>query len=156
MPQEIEVKYIVRTVPGNLNQYRNEKIRQGYIVAEEGANVVRIRQKGEGYFLTVKGVGHLSREETEIRLSFEQFEALWPLTDGKRLEKIRYYIDQEDFLIELDIFEGFLDGLKVAEVEFESEEEAETFVPPTWFDREVTWDSRYKNSKLALFGKPQK
>jgi len=154
MPREIEVKYLVRDLPGDLGQYRNEKIRQGYIVAESGENVVRIRQKGKKYFLTVKGEGNFSREETEISLSSSQFEALWPVTHGKRLEKTRYYIEYGGFVIELDVFEGVLEGLIVAEVEFESEEDAKSFFPPVWFGREVTWDSRYQNSKLVLNGKP--
>lgn len=156
MPREIEVKYLVVKLPDNLEQYRSEKIRQGYIVAEEGENVVRIRQKGEGFFLTVKSSGHFSRDETEISLAREQFEALWPLTEGKRLEKTRRFIEYGRFLIELDIFEGSLAGLAIAEAEFDAEDDAASFVPPEWFGREVTWDGRYQNNRLALFGKPEK
>lgn len=155
MGREIEVKYRVKRLPADIHLAKNEKIRQGYLVAGETENVVRIRQKGEGYFLTVKGSGHLSRSETEIALNREQFDALWPLTDGKRIEKTRFYFDYADRLIELDVFEEKLEGLQIAEVEFESEESVATFVPPDWFGVEVTFDSRYQNNNLALRGKPE-
>ena len=155
MGREIEVKYRVKRLPADIHSAKKEKIRQGYLVAGETENVVRIRQKGEGFFLTVKGSGHLSRSETEIVLNREQFDALWPLTDGKRIEKTRFYFDYADRLIELDIFEEKLEGLQIAEVEFESGELAAAFVPPDWFGAEVTFDSRYQNNNLALKGKPE-
>jgi adenylate cyclase len=96
----------------------------------------------------------MSRREVEIELRQDQFEELWPLTEGKRVEKTRYFIEHAPYTIELDVFEGDLEGLVVAEVEFGSEEEAEKFTPPDWFVKEVTWDSRYQNSNLARFGMP--
>ena len=50
---------------------------------------------------------------------------------------------------ELDIFGGVLDGLYFIEVEFESEEDAENFVPPVWFGENVSDDKRYANSYLS-------
>ena len=55
--------------------------------------------------------------------------------------------------VELDVYRGLLEGLVVAEVEFESAEENRRFSPPTWFGDEVTNDKHYKNSSLALHGK---
>jgi CYTH domain-containing protein len=52
------------------------------------------------------------------------------------------------------VYSGALTGLMVAEVEFPSEEAARAFVPPAWFGREVTNDSRYKNRRLATEGLP--
>jgi adenylate cyclase len=154
MPSEIEVKYLVKQPLRSLDGYRYESIRQGYIVALQNENTVRIRLKGDRYYLTIKGVGMMSRREVELELAREQFEELWPLTEGRRIEKTRYYIDWPPHLIELDLFEGNLKGLVMAEVEFDTEEDVEQFVPPDWFDREVTWDSRYQNSNLAKLGKP--
>ena len=54
--------------------------------------------------------------------------------------------------MEIDIFLGALYGLKICEVEFSTEEEAKSFVPPVWFGAEVTNDSRFKNKNLALKG----
>jgi CYTH domain-containing protein len=53
-------------------------------------------------------------------------------------------------VIELDIFEGNLQGLIIAEVEFKNEKDAEEFVYPAWFRGavDVTLDHRYKNQSL--------
>ena len=85
----------------------------------------------------------------------EQFNTLWPLTRDRRIEKIRYSIPYQDNIIELDVFQGELEGLCLAEVEFESEESASIFQPPEWFGEDVTADERYKNKNLALYGRPR-
>ena len=56
--------------------------------------------------------------------------------------------------MELDIFEGDLAPLKLAEVEFETKEEAESFLPPKWFGKDVTFSSDYHNSTLSRVGLP--
>ena len=53
------------------------------------------------------------------------------------------------YIIEIDKYCSRLDGLIVAEVEFETEEEANLFALPEWFGREVTYDKRFKNKNLA-------
>jgi len=99
----------------------------------------------------VKGTGGLSRVEEEVRLSREQFESLWPLTEGRRIEKTRHTLPGG---VEVDVYDGSLTGLVVAEIEFASEEESAAFVPPDWFGAEVTDDPRYKNRALAVGGRP--
>ena len=78
-----------------------------------------------------------------------------PLTEGKRIEKIRYEIEYETSLIELDIYRGSLEKLITAEVEFKTESESTKFQTPSWFGREITDDKRYKNKNLALYGIPK-
>jgi adenylate cyclase len=152
--QEIERKFIIRSTPFLLNKYPFENIRQGYLVTSVEGSEVRVRQKGDQFFLTVKkGVG-LERQETEISISEAQFEKLYQATAGERVEKKRYVIQDKDFVIELDIFEGNLKGLIVAEVEFKSVDESKAYRPPAWFDREVTEDKKYKNQNLAKHGLP--
>jgi CYTH domain-containing protein len=56
--------------------------------------------------------------------------------------------------VELDVYEADLEGLKVAEVEFPSEDEAGNFQPPDWIGEEVTGDERYLNETLATRGRP--
>lgn len=154
MSLEIERKYLVYKLPDNLENYKSYEIQQGYIVAFEEIEV-RVRKKGNKFFQTIKSSGNLKREENEIDLSEKQFYKLWPLTEGKRIEKTRYEIPFCDWLIELDIYSGELNGLIVAEVEFANEEESKSFKPPTWFKMEVTKDKRYKNKNLSLYGSPQ-
>ncbi|MGH7884656.1 MAG: CYTH domain-containing protein [Thermodesulfobacteriota bacterium] len=154
MSVEIERKFIVIRPPDNLKNYKSEEINQGYIVISEDIEV-RLRKKGNKFYQTVKSTGDLKRNEVEIELSEKQFEKLWPLTAGKRLEKVRYEIPNGNNLIELDIYCGLLNALVTAEVEFETEQESKTFLPPTWFGKDVTRDNRYKNKNLSLKGLPK-
>ncbi|MEQ9618811.1 MAG: CYTH domain-containing protein [Deltaproteobacteria bacterium] len=153
MNREIERKFLVVKPPPELNKYPNHRIEQGYIAVTDDLEV-RLRKKGDQYYQTVKSDGGLVRREVEIELSRDQFEALWPMTEGKRIEKTRYEIEYEGFLIELDIYSGNLHGLKVAEVEFKTEDQSKTFIPPDWLGAEVTDDKRYKNKYLSLHGIP--
>lgn len=90
----------------------------------------------------------MRRAEVNVPLSAEQFNELWPLVDGI-IEKTRHDLEVGGHLIEVDVYGGKLDGLVVAEVEFPSEREAASFVPPSWFAREVTDDGQYRNAALA-------
>jgi CYTH domain-containing protein len=98
----------------------------------------------------------MKRHEMEIELLEKQFVDLWPGTEGRRVEKKRFYIPEGNAIIELDIYLGDLEGLMTAEVEFKTQLEADAFALPSWFDREITQDERYKNKNLALAGLPEK
>jgi adenylate cyclase len=156
MNKEIERKFLVKQLPDNLHQYPSTQITQGYLAITEDGTEVRLRKKGDRYFQTVKSGFGLQRGEAEIEISEDQFEKLWWMTEGKRIEKVRFEIDHSGMKIELDIYSGFLNGLIVAEVEFPSIEQAKSFVPPSWISREVTEDERYKNRNLVLYGIPDK
>jgi adenylate cyclase len=56
--------------------------------------------------------------------------------------------------IELDVYEDELEGFVIAEVEFDSEQQADDFEPPAWFGREVTGEDAYMNRSLATRGPP--
>lgn len=155
MAKEIERKFLIHHFPPSVTkECQPVDIRQGYITDDPSGQQVRIRSKGDKYFLTVKGRGDLEREEVEVELSEKQFSTLWPLTEGKRLRKQRYEIPYSEHTIELDIFEGKLAGLKMAEVEFTSARESAELRLPDWFGKELTYDYRYTNSQLARSGKP--
>jgi len=154
MAREVERKFLVSHIPASVtHRLRPQQIRQGYITKDPSGQQVRIRSKGNYYYLTVKGKGTLERDEVEIALSSEQFEDLWPLTQGRRIQKKRYEIPYQGHSIELDIFEGTLAGLIIAEIEFYSAERSLDLEVPEWFDQEVTYDLRYANSQLANSGK---
>jgi adenylate cyclase len=115
-----------------------------------------VRRRAGRAALTVKSGGGRSRVEEELEIEPERFDRLWPLTEGRQIEKTRYEIDADGGLtIELDVYGGALAGLVVAEVEFDSEDGADAFDPPAWFTREVTEDARYKNQRLACDGAPE-
>lgn len=101
----------------------------------------------------------LVREEIEVSLNEEEFERLWPLTEGRRVQKVRtsrFLLKPGGETLEacLDDFRGALNGLSMVEVEFGSEEEAAAYVPPPFFGREVTGDPRYRNDSLADAPRP--
>lgn len=150
---EIERKFLVRELP-ELTDVKQEKIVQGYLAVDSDGTEVRLRHKGDKYFLTVKtGAGEM-RGEIEQEIPAALFDVYWPATEGKRLEKTRYFLDYQNHVIELDLYEGRLEGLQVAEVEFDSEAESAAFAPPGWFGREITIEQAYKNQSLALHGRP--
>ncbi|MEY8842992.1 CYTH domain-containing protein [Cribrihabitans sp. XS_ASV171] len=154
MGQEIERKFLVAVEP-DLSEARSAEIRQGYLTAPGDSVELRLRQKGERYFLTLKGEGGVVRREDEAEISAEVFDAFWPATEGRRVEKTRYTGAVPGGLdYEFDVFAGALDGLSMVEVEFPDEEAASDFIPPAWFGDEVTEDTRYKNRALAIDGRP--
>ncbi len=151
---EIERKFLVIRRPVTLKPHASFPIRQGYISV--GMNQeIRLRHREECYFLTVKEGQGLTRKEVEVELEAAQFERLWPLTQGKRVEKVRHLVVHGDHVLELDVYRDDLAGLCLVEVEFGSAAAAKDFQPPDWFGREVTMDERYKNKHLALHGRPE-
>ncbi|NOD91264.1 CYTH domain-containing protein [Ruegeria sp. HKCCD4884] len=154
MSKEIERKFLVATLP-DLSSAQKAVVRQGYLTAPDDSTELRLRQKNEAFFLTLKGGGGLVRVEREAQITEEQFETFWPETEGRRVEKERYTGRLPDGLMfELDIFSGDLASLRLVEVEFDSEEDAAAFVPPDWFGADVTEDKRYKNKTMATEGIP--
>ena len=66
------------------------------------------------------------------------------------IRKFRYAILHGAYTVELDIFQGELEGLCYAEVEFSSEEEALSFQPLEWFSEELTGERGYSNAELSF------
>ena len=151
--QEVERKWLVSELP-HLTGLEGKEVIQGYIAVTSDGTEVRVRQKGDTYFQTIKSDGGLVRGEIEIELTKDQYDRLWEATAGRRLEKTRYEIPVGDLKIELDVYRGNLAGLIVAEVEFSSVRDSEQFSQPSWFGQEVTENKGYKNKNLALKGVP--
>ncbi len=156
--REIERKWLVKSIPENLEEFPCLKIEQAYLNASP---TVRVRLENDRCYLTYKGAhdtpgnSDLSHSEFNLPLDASAYEHLKEKRDGILLCKKRYVIPYSDGLhIELDVFEGELSPLVLAEVEFPTEEAALSFTGPDWFAEDVTSDVRYKNSTLALRGKP--
>lgn len=144
---EIERKYLVKQLPADLETYPYKDIEQGYLNTNP---VVRIRRSNDNYSLTYKGKGLMVREEYNLPLNQESFLHLKEKIDGRLIKKRRYLIPYgESYTIELDIFSGELAPLQLAEVEFSSEADANTFLPPEWFGEDVTFSTKYHNSTLS-------
>ncbi len=157
---EIERKYLVRTLPEDLEQYPHVEIEQAYLCTSP---TLRIRRMGDDYILTVKE--HLStsssaihNREEEFALSAENYRSLLSKCDSGHVSKTRYRIDLRrqmkdgayvGLVAELDIFHGRHQGLLLVEVEFPNSQIADSFVPPSWFGEDVSCDPHYRNSYLA-------
>ena len=147
MAQEIERKFLVI---GDFKSqaFEQSRIVQGYISSARGRTVrVRIRN-GRGY-LTIKGASNesgTSRYEWEKELSLHEAEELMKLCEPGVIDKTRYLVRSGKHIFEVDEFYGENEGLIVAEVELNAEDEA--FVKPSFIGQEVTGHVRYYNSQL--------
>jgi CYTH domain-containing protein/CHAD domain-containing protein len=149
---EIERKFLVEEMPRA--ESGQTVIEQGYLALDEGAEV-RLRRAGGELLLTAKSGHGEVREEVEVAIEPHAFEALWPLTAGRRVRKVRHYVPlAAERRAEVDVYAGPLDGLRTAEIEFDSRAEADRFVPPAWLGAELTGDERYANRSLATVGLP--
>jgi adenylate cyclase len=150
---EIERKFLLAGVPATMRLAPREPIRQGYL-ALDGDTEVRVRITPKRAVLTIKAGRGAVRAEEEVELDKRRGDALWELTEGRRVQKTRRRVRVGDAVVEVDEYAGALDGLVVAEVEFADEEASRAFQPPSWFEREVTDDWRYSNRSLASDGIP--
>ena len=146
---EIERKFLPDKLPA-LDGYEKKRIEQGYLCVDP---VVRIRRSDDEYYMTYKSRGLVAREEYNLPLNKAAYEHLKPKCDGKFIEKDRYLIPlgdgYEGLTVELDIFDGAMKGLVLAEVEFESVDQADSFTPPEWLGKDVTGDPHYYNSNMS-------
>jgi adenylate cyclase len=155
MGTEIERKFLVATPPAQDDLGSGVHYRQGYL-AGEGDVECRVRIAPGGAWITIKAGRGLARTEVELPVPLEEAEALWPHTAGRRLEKVRHRVPVEGGVAEVDRYGGDLDGLWVVEVEFETEEDAARFVPPSWFGADVSNDPDWTNGALARRGRPDR
>ncbi|MHC9292538.1 CYTH domain-containing protein [Mycobacterium sp. LTG2003] len=156
---EVERKFLVdpRGLPADVDQQAERRLvlKQGYLAVAADGSETRVRSTDDASFeLTVKSAGDLVRGESTVPITREMFEALWPKSEGARIEKTRLRIPHGPHTIELDVYAGTLDGLVVAEVEFTDEDDAAAFAVPEWFALDVTSDKAYKNKNLATEGRP--
>jgi adenylate cyclase len=149
---EVERKFVLSSLP---ELPPGRRIEQGYVALDPAGAEVRVRRKGAAHTLTVKSGAGLVRGEEELALQAEDFARLWPLTEGRRVVKTRHDVDLGDGLkAEVDVYEGALEGLLTAEIEFPDEAAARAFEAPQWLGRDVTGDKRYANQSLAVHGRP--
>ena len=152
---EIERKFLIKEMP-NLENVESKEICQGYLNVDSEP-ILRIRKYGLEYFLTYKYKNQISESskansciEYELPITEKAYNNLSRKIEGIIINKTRYYIKLNDKLTaEVDIFHDELDGLNIVEVEFSSIEEANAFIVPNWFGKEVSHDKKYRNSSLA-------
>ena len=145
--QEIERKFLVKG-DGWRGRAEGVLFRQGYIARTQD-RTVRVRVAGEDGTLTIKYRGEgIARSEFEYSIPLDEAQALLDgLDSGEVIEKMRFTFEQNGDVWEVDEFMGANEGLIVAEIELESEEQA--FVKPEWLGEEVSKVSRYLNVELS-------
>ncbi len=147
MAQEIERKFLVK---GDFKKdaSKETRITQGYL-SSVPERTVRVRIKGDKGFITIKGIGSASgasRFEWEKEIPVAEVESLLQICEPGVIDKTRYLVKSGNHTFEVDEFYGENQGLVVAEVELQAEDES--FVKPSWLGQEVTGDTRYYNSML--------
>ncbi|MBC1236556.1 CYTH domain-containing protein [Nostoc sp. 2RC] len=149
MAKEIERKYLVIGDEWR-HLAKGSVYRQGYIPTQDKVTV-RVRIVGEKGYLTIKGpTVQYSRLEFEYPIPVEDAqEMLETLCQRPFIEKIRYQIQSDGLIWEIDEFEGVNKGLILAEVELSDENQQIEL--PAWIGKEVSDDSRYYNSNLVKY-----
>ncbi|MGD9056126.1 MAG: CYTH domain-containing protein [Desulfobacterales bacterium] len=144
MAKEIERKFRVKE--GYWRSAKGTTYRQGYLNSVK-ERVVRVRIINDRGYLTIKGltVG-ATRLEFEYEIPRRDAEQLLDICEKPLIEKTRFKVEEGGFIWEIDEFFGENQGLIVAEVELESEDQ--DFPRPDWVLEEVTGDPRYFNSNL--------
>ncbi|EAZ96691.1 hypothetical protein FBBAL38_04690 [Flavobacteria bacterium BAL38] len=148
---EIERKFLV--VNTNFIAESSERFRivQGYLNSNP-ERTVRVRIKGEKGYITIKGKGNesgLTRFEWEKEIAISEAEALLQLCENGVIDKTRYNVRFDNHLFEIDVFTGENEGLIVAEIELQSENE--NFSKPSWLGKEVTSEEKYYNAYLSNY-----
>lgn len=149
---EVERKFLV-TGDFKEQAVSSTHITQGYI-ASGGGRTVRVRIRGDKGYLTIKGPSNkagLARFEWEKEIPRHEAEALMTICEPGIIEKTRWLVPSADgrHTWEVDVFEGENEGLVMAEIELESEDD--TFEKPHFIGKEVTGDRRFYNSHMRRY-----
>jgi adenylate cyclase len=146
---EIERKFLVVNDAYREASFKKERIVQGFL-SSVPERTVRIRIIGHSGFITVKGIGNTTgttRFEWEKEISLSDAERLLSICEPGKIDKLRYFVKAGEHVYEIDDFTGENQGLVVAEIELQEENEA--FEKPDWLGEEVTGQVQYYNSYLA-------
>ncbi len=147
MANEIERKFLVNDDFRHFSTAET-RIVQGYL-SSVPERTVRIRIKGDKGFITIKGIGNESgatRYEWEREIPVSDAKELLSLCEPGVIDKTRFFVKHGEHTFEVDEFYGENEGLTVAEIELDSEDEE--FDRPVWLGAEVTGDKKYYNSML--------
>jgi CYTH domain-containing protein len=149
MGVEIERKFLVQNTAFITESTPKKNLKQGYLNADK-KRTVRVRITDEIAFITVKGESNstgISRFEWEKEIKKREAEELLLLCEPSIIEKTRYFVKVGRHTFEVDEFYGDNQGLVLAEIELNSEEES--FTKPAWLANEVTGDLKYYNSSIS-------
>lgn len=149
MPTEIERKFLVDDKKWEaLAKPKGNRYKQGYILSEE-KRTVRIRVTEDAAYITFKGASTgITRSEYEYAIPVNEGNEILDNFATSAIKKTRFIIKYAGHVWEVDVFDGDNNGLIVAEIELQSEEEE--FEKPDWVGQEVSHDARYTNASLSV------
>ncbi|MCE7028842.1 CYTH domain-containing protein [Jiella avicenniae] len=148
MAREIERKFLLEGDGWRPHAHSARRLEQFYLFAGDDRSCrVRITD-GASAKLTIKMGRGLSRGEFEYDIPLDDAEILRQSALGRIVEKTRHLVPNGRHTIEIDVYEGALAGLVVAEIELADEDES--FERPEFLGAEITGDARYLNQTLAL------
>jgi adenylate cyclase len=147
MPLEIERKFLLANDDWKSQVDRRIHIRDG-LIANNNGNKARVRIADADATITLK-----SRRRGPIRTEFEYaiphsdaLEILETMCDGRVLEKVRHFIPHAGLLWHVDVYEGILKGVVLAEVELQRADQELDL--PSWIGEEVTNDPKYRKLNM--------
>ncbi len=158
--EEIERKFLVKNDSFKNLATHSETICQGFLSTDID-RTVRVRIKGRSAYLTIKSrpkENHFAHFEYEIEIPLSDAEKLLPLCLPYPIEKERFYVptqiigntgsdNKKNLCFEVDVFHGNLEGLIIAEIELNDENES--FPHPDFLGKEVTGNLQFSNSQLS-------
>jgi adenylate cyclase len=145
---EIERKYLVKSDEYKVLANKKYRIMQAYLVTDD-IRTIRVRMKAEKAYITVKSKNNdagVSRHEWEYEIPVSDLQDMLAFCEPGIIEKTRYEVAYKGHIIEIDEFHGENEGLIVAEIELQSENEK--IALPGWLGEEVTGIRQYYNSHL--------
>lgn len=151
MPIEIERKFLVKNSSFIKDAFKVSFIKQGFLNSHKN-RVVRVRTIGDKGFITIKGLTTnfgTTRKEWEYEIDIQDAEDLLLICESTIIEKTRYFVKQDSFIFEIDVFKKENKGLILAEIELISENQK--FKKPKWLGKEVTGNKKYFNAYISLY-----
>lgn len=146
---EIERKFLVNSEAFKESSFTNFRIVQGFL-NRDPERTVRIRLTDNQGFITIKGISSddgLERFEWEREISKDDAEQLLSICLPGTIDKVRYLVNVDDKIFEVDEFHGDNEGLIIAELELINHNES--YSVPKWLGQEVTGIKKYYNSQLS-------
>lgn len=154
MAKEIERKFLVDTnkIKPVLDAATRRYSLSQYYIASSKELAIRLRmENSQRVILAIKsGTNPMEMNEFEFVLPWAEYENRRKEMVGVEIIKLRHYVDFDGRTWEVDVFFGDLEGLIVAEIE--CDDAADITNLPDWVTTEVTFDTRFKNARLALEG----
>jgi adenylate cyclase len=148
MTLEIERKFLVANEGWKTAVLRSVRIRDGLIANNKG-NKARVRIANDVATIALK-----SRRRGSVRTEFEYTipstdaeEMLRTMCDGNVLDKVRHFVLHAGNTWQVDVYEGLLDGVVLAEIELADADQK--LILPDWIGAEVTSDPKYRKVNMV-------